>query len=133
MKIRTKLTISFMFIALIGGMIGTMGGYFVRYIEKKSDIITLELSPHVEALAETKFFITEAFLILEEIIAGESNDIDLVYKYLDEGLWYANAIINGGKNEKLAILKSENEEILNEIEHIIVEIADFRKIAEQIY
>jgi len=90
--------------------------------------------PLMEASMELKFEATQAHLWFEEIVSGDRNEnIDTVWKHLDRADWYAEAMLEGGINDKYVFLALTDEVLRKEILQVRTKLAKFRHLAEQRY
>lgn len=90
-----------------------------------------ELTPLVDACMEIKLTVTEAHLWFEESVTGYETEgaYDVTMKALDESVFYANAILEGGINDEGDFRPLKNEEGRQEMELVIDLITDFRELA----
>lgn len=106
-------------------MIGMVGFSFWKGLEMNT-----VYAPLINADTEIKLKVTAAHMWVEEILGGDkTKDMDGVWKFLDQADWYANAMLEGGKNAEGTILPLEDPEIRKVIREVRNNIAEFRKIA----
>lgn len=91
-------------------------------------------SPLVDATMEIKYEATTAHLWFEEVISGDrSENIDNVVKHIDQAIWYANALLQGGRNSEGIYYPIENEEVKKEIAATIELLQTFKKLTYKRY
>jgi signal transduction histidine kinase/CheY-like chemotaxis protein len=102
MKIRTKLLTAFLSILIVMLVTGSISLIELQKLHQSSMEIAIQDAPLANAVMEMQLTATSAHLWLEELMAGKeaSNKITSIQQLLDQSLWYANAITNGGTNEK---------------------------------
>lgn len=106
-------------------MIGMVGFSFWKGLEMNT-----VYAPLINADTEIKLKVTAAHMWVEEILGGDqTKTMEGVWKYLDQADWYANAMLEGGKNSEGVILPLEDPEIRKVIREVRNNIAEFRKIA----
>tara|TARA_R110001583_G_scaffold194591_1_gene365866 strand:- start:440 stop:4045 length:3606 start_codon:yes stop_codon:yes gene_type:complete len=89
-------------------------------------------SPLVDATMEIKLEATTAHLWFEEIISGDKTiNIEDIWAKLDQSQWYAQAMLNGGTNEKGTFLALNAPDLRLQIEETINGIHHFRQIAQK--
>ena len=89
-------------------------------------------APLIDAAMEIKLEATTAHLWFEEAISGDRTiDINEIWAHLNQSEWYANAMLNGGKNDEGTFLALESPYFRKQIEETIIGINHFRQIAEQ--
>ncbi len=134
MNIRTKLLMGFFFIAFLTGLVGAMGIYFSRQIGKEGEIIAEDLSPRANAIMQVQLSATKAHLLFEEIVAGDTTEnIQDVWDFLNESVWYCNAILNGGENQNGKISPTNNVDIREKITAVRGKIEAFIVTAKKRY
>jgi len=91
--------ISVLTIILIGGTLGVVETNKLYNISKEA---TVKNAPLADAAMEITISVLKAQLWFEEIISGTKKPeiIGEVWNLFDEGLWYVNAMVSGGQNEK---------------------------------
>lgn len=71
-------------------------------------------------------------LWLEEVINGDRNeDIAAVWEHLDQSVWYAEAMLEGGENAEGPVVPVRDLELRREIEEVLANLGDFRAVAEE--
>jgi len=99
MKIGKRLISSFVAVAFMSAVMGGVALYYAEDIADEGHEIGVLLAPLIDATMEIKLEATLAHLSFEEIMMGdESESIDGVWELLDQALWYADAVLNGGGN-----------------------------------
>ena len=88
--------------------------------------------PLVTAAMEIELEATTAHLWFEEVISGDRTvDIETIWAHLEKSEWYAQAMLNGGENEKGKILALTAPKLRLQIKETIVDLQKFRHIAQQ--
>jgi diguanylate cyclase (GGDEF)-like protein/PAS domain S-box-containing protein len=88
--------------------------------------------PLVKAVMELKLEASAAHLWFEEVISGDQTvQIEDVWNHLDQSQWYAQAMLDGGTNNKGTFLPLSDHFLRIKIQKMIEEIDIFRKIAEK--
>ncbi|MDV7340682.1 HAMP domain-containing methyl-accepting chemotaxis protein [Terasakiella sp. A23] len=123
---RQKLLLLFASLALITAIAGGSGVFFVKKVGDEGIRAGKELAPLANAAMELKISATEAHLLFEEIMAGdETEDINEVWTLLDDTLWYANAILEGGSNDEGTFYPSQSAEVRTKIESVVGQVKAF--------
>jgi len=92
--------------------------------------IAKRYSPLVDAAMEMKLEATTAHLWFEKVISGDRTvDINEVWAYFDQSEWYAQAMLDGGTNEKGTFLALNDPYLRLQINETIESIHQFRQIA----
>ena len=134
MNIKTRLIVAFILLALITAFGGITSKVLSDRIVDKGVHVGEILAPLADAAMEIKLTATTAHLLFEEIVAGdESEDIQEVWKLLDETLWYSNAILNGGSNEEGTFTATDSPEVREKIEKVSQLVTKFIESAKQRY
>ena len=79
--------------------------------------------PLIDAVMAIKLESTTAHLWLEEVMDGDTKDIELVKLSLANAKWYANAIMHGGENSEGVLLPLNNKNLENKM-NIIINLID---------
>jgi methyl-accepting chemotaxis protein len=91
-------------------------------------------APLADAAMEINLNATVAHLIFEEIMAGDATeDIEEVWHYMDESLWYCDAILNGGTNDKGIFIATDDPQVIEQITDVKEDVTAFKKAAETRY
>lgn len=131
LTIRKKLLYGFISISLIAMLSSSFAISFLVKIKKNNEEIGIKLAPLGDAIMELKLTATKAHLVFEEVMAGDkSENIQEVWDLLDETLWYCDAILSGGTNDKSTFYKTENDEIRRRIEKVKKQVEEFIKSAK---
>ena len=89
-------------------------------------------SPLIDATMEIKFEITTAHLWFEEIISGDKNiKIDNVWAHLKQSEWYAQVMLEGGKNPEGIFIPVDDPLLRQKIGKIVKMIRAFEEIAQK--
>lgn len=133
-KIRAKLLIAFLSVALLTTVVGGIGIYFNAYLGEKSETVAVKLAPLGDAAMEIKLSATTAHLVFEEIMGGDTTeDIQQVWDLLEESLWYSDAILQGGENEEGTFFATNDPRVRRRIESVRKDIEKFIKSAHERY
>ncbi|MHC4701772.1 MAG: PAS domain-containing protein [Planctomycetota bacterium] len=108
-------------------MLGSM--VFVFYV---CNHMVAEHAPLVDAAIEIKFEATAGHLAFEEMISGDrAENIEDVLKHIDQAIWYAQAMLEGGQSAEGRILPLEEARLRRAITEVRDKLTEFRKITEQ--
>ena len=89
-------------------------------------------SPLVGAAMEIKLEATTAHLWFEEVMSGDRTvHIEEIWAHLDQSQWYAQAMLDGGTNEKGVFLALSDPDLRLQIEETIDGLHHFRQIAQK--
>ena len=134
MKIRSKLFFSFGLAVIFQLVTNLVSIYYVSDIAKDGSIVGKELSPLADAAMEVKINAFDAHLSFEELASGDSTrKIEDIYKKLDEAIWYANVILEGGKNEKGEYFPSKDPKVIALAKEVKQDIINFKDVTKQRY
>ncbi len=134
MKIGTRLVISYLIMAFIVCLTGVLAIYYVGSVGQIGVSIGEDQAPLSDAAMEIKLSAAEAHLKFEEIISGDqTEDINQVYSMLDESIWYANAILHGGKNDEGTFVATNNPEVRAKILRTRELLQQFKQLARVRY
>ncbi len=127
-KLSTRLTIGFLICAIITFIVGGTGVYYTNYVGDQGTIVGERLAPQVDGVMEVKLLSTEAHLIFEEIVAGESEEtVADVHKLLDKAIWYCDAVAYGGSNDEGTFIASDNPEVVSKMMQVKNEVNAFKQ------
>lgn len=131
---RTRLLGSFGAMALGICAVGAIGGWFVQSVGYEGERVGERLAPLVDAAMEIKLTATHAHLLIEEILAGdEGEDIGAAWSLLDETVWYADAILDGGRNDEGVFHATESPNVHAIILEVRELVVAFREAAAKRY
>ncbi|MCG8635648.1 MAG: methyl-accepting chemotaxis protein [Desulfobacterales bacterium] len=134
LNIKIKFMASFLLIAILTGITGITGFYSIKKVGNEGVMVGERLAPLGDAAMEIKLAATNAHLIFEEIIAGDtSEDIAEVWALLDEALFYCDAILTGGKNEEGTFYPSTDPVVLEKAGLVKASIKRFIQSAKTRY
>ncbi len=134
MKIGPRLISTFLLVAVITAITGMIGMHFSSYVGERGENVGAKLAPLGDAAMEIKLTATTAHLLFEEILAGDtSEDINQVWKLLDETLWYCDAILKGGQNDEGIFVATKNPQVREKIREVRVSVEGFIAGAHQRY
>jgi len=98
-----------------------------------SHMITRDM-PLMDATMEMKLDATKAHLWFEEILSRHRDDkLETVHQSLDRAKWYAQAMLNGGRNEHGTFLAIDNSELGTFIEAILEKLNELEAITDLRY
>ncbi len=130
-SLKTQLIISFMIMAFITGMTGIGGIISVQSVGNNGKEIGDVLAPQADAAMEVIIHVGEAYLALEENLAGDSTDTAKIWFEIDQAAWFANAILNGGTNENTVYRGTSNAEVMLLVDDLKARIVEFRMAAKK--
>ncbi len=89
-------------------------------------------APLIDAAMEIKLEATAAHLWFEEIVSGDRHeDIERVWKHLDQADWYAQAMLRGGKKPERMFIPLDDTKIRQKLRDVQGKLAEFRDITRQ--
>ncbi len=119
LKLRVKMLAVFGFLALITIGAGVTGIVMTNSVGNSGVEVGAHLAPLGDATMEIKLTATTAHLIFEEIMAGDaSEDVEVVWTLLNETLWYCDAILQGGSNDKGTFVASKDPLVLEKVAQV---------------
>ncbi len=126
LKVGTGLMMAFLAMAVVTAITGAAGYLLTRGIGQEAENVSVKLAPLGDAAMEIKLTATHAHLIFEEIMAGDTSEsIDEVWALLDDSLWYAEAIAEGGSNDEGTFVASEDPRVQEKITAVREAIGTF--------
>jgi methyl-accepting chemotaxis protein len=125
-KLRYKLGAAFFIMAVLTIGTGAAGIGFVLDVGNNGEHVGEDLAPLANAAMEIKLSATTAHLLFEEIMAGDTTeDINEVWALLDETLWFAGVILNGGENEEGRFVATTSPEVREKVELVVQQVEEF--------
>jgi len=98
----------------------------------RSDRVMRIYPPLMEATTEIQLSATTAHLWFEEIISGDRHEsINSVWQYLDQADWYAQAMLQGAKNQDNTYILLNDEKMQQTVENIVEKLTEFRIISQK--
>ncbi|MBC8211110.1 MAG: hypothetical protein H8E21_08565 [Gammaproteobacteria bacterium] len=92
------------------------------------------IAPQVDATMKIKLETTTAHLWFEEIISGDRVEkIENVIKHIDNAIWYAQAMLEGGKNPEGVYVPMVNPLMRQDIREVLAKIRVFKTIIIERY
>ena len=89
-------------------------------------------APLVDATMEIKLEATIAHLWFEEIVTGDRHEeLETVWKHLDQADWYAKAMLEGGRNPEGIFIPLDNNKMRREIRDVQEKLMAFRDITKK--
>ncbi|MFC1493214.1 response regulator, partial [candidate division KSB1 bacterium] len=112
--------------------IGIFSILIILNLKEESYNVGVVNSPLGDASMEIRLQATTAHLWFEEILTGyeEETKIFEVYRLLDEALWYADAMLEGGENNEGIYYAVDDQVIREKIKATRDDLAKFRIAAE---
>ncbi|MEG3640084.1 methyl-accepting chemotaxis protein [Magnetococcus sp. PR-3] len=132
MQLRRKLLITYLIMAFVTAITGMAGIHYTDLVGHHGTEVGIKLAPLGDAAMEVKLTATEAHLLIEEILSGDTTEnIDEAWSLLDASSWYANAIINGGKNDEGHFHPTEDPRVVAKMQEVQKKLITFRTIAQE--
>ena len=133
-KLKAKLLLAFGAISIITVVISIVSIYYVSLMGKGSHHVGRELAPLADAAMEIKLSATTAHLHFEELMGGDDTEnVKDVLSIIDESIWYADAVINGGENDEGIFVASQNKEVIKLMVETKKELLNFKEAAQERY
>lgn len=134
LKIGPKLVLSFLFMAALVATTGGIGAYYLIAVGESGLKVAHELQPLGDAGLRIKETATRAHLLFEEIVSGDDTEhIEEVHKFLDEAVWYCDAILAGGKNNSGVYIATKDAAIAGLVRQVKVDVEQFRRMGDKRY
>lgn len=112
MKLRAKILLAFMVIALTATVAGITGFVLIDKIGYDGIEIANRYSPQIDATMEFKLNLTTGHLWFEEIMGGdESQSLDEVWELFDDAAFYLSALDQGASNDEGTFLAVRDEKV----------------------
>jgi methyl-accepting chemotaxis protein len=134
-KVRGKLLGSFLSLTVIILIAGLIGIKQINDLRNEGREVGKINAPLVEAMMELQLSITTAHLWFEEIMLdteGKEKIVE-VWRLFDESIWYTDAIISGGENEKGIFIAARDKSTIDEIIQVKDHLKELKKFAELRY
>ena len=91
-------------------------------------------APLIDAAMEIKLEATTAHLWFEEIISGDRHEkIETIITHIDQAIWYAQAMLEGGENSEGTFLPLEDIRLRNEVTSVVNELKAFKELTTKRY
>ena len=133
-SIRIKFIGAFLIVALLAGITGLAGFYSTKIVGGEGVTVGEKLAPLGDAAMEIKLSAANAHLIFEEILAGDtSEDINEVWKLLDDTLFYCDAILSGGTNDEGTFFASTDPLVIEKVKRVKQSVENFIESARERY
>ena len=118
----------YLLICIVGLIITGMLGYGFFTGDRMNRVYT----PLVDAAMEIKLEATLAHLWFEEVISNDRHeDINAVWKHLHRAEWYAQAMLEGGKNLEGTFIPLDNAELFEKIKNVQEKLKKFKEITQK--
>ncbi len=99
-----------------------------------SNLMINKYSPLVDATMEVKLEATTAHLWFEEILSGDRyENIEEIFTHIDQSIWYAIAMLEGGKNQEGTFLPLSDLALRKEVSATIENLKEFKEITSRRY
>jgi hypothetical protein len=96
--------------------------------------MSAKYTPLVDATMEIKLEATTAHLKFEEILIGyKTEKIEDVIQHIDNAIWYANAMLDGGKNLEGHFVPLADPAMRQDLKEILGKIHIFKNMTEEKY
>ncbi|MGR3309377.1 MAG: sensor domain-containing diguanylate cyclase, partial [Candidatus Brocadiales bacterium] len=117
---------------LIISVIGIIIVGITAYSLHKSVRMNAVYAPLIDAAMEIKLEATTAHLWFEEIISGDRyEEMETVWKHLEQADWYAQAMLEGGKNPEGTFIPLDDAEMRQNILDVRTKLSEFYDITKQ--
>lgn len=117
---------------LITSIIGIIIVGMTAYSLHKSVRMNAVYAPLIDASMEIKLEAAMAHLWFEEIISGDRyEDIETVWKHLEQADWYAQAMLEGGKRPEGTFIPLDDAEMRQNILNVRTKLSEFYDITAQ--
>lgn len=133
-NIGTRLIISYFIMAALVCATGLSGIHYVVSVGDDGVRVGEELAPLSDAAMEIKLAAAEAHLKFEEIMGGdEGEDVHQVYRFLEDAIWFCDAMLNGGTNSEGKFKPTDNPLVRDRVSRLRAMIQNFDRLAKQRY
>lgn len=96
--------------------------------------LTSKYTPLIDATMEIRLESTSSHLMLEEMLHGDRNaDISPIVEKIKNSIWYAKAMLHGGRNHEGVFLPIDNKEMEVNLRKIIVDLESLIQLTEKRY
>ena len=103
----------------------------VFYVTYNAKLMSVTHAPLADAAMQIELEATTAHLWFEEIIGGDKTaNMDNVRASINAAQWYADAMLEGGTNERGTFIPLDDEELRDEIKEVKAAISEFKKLTE---
>lgn len=134
LNIGTRLIVSYLIMAAIVCATGITGIRYVVSVGEDGVTVAEQHAPLSDASMEIKLAAAEGHLLFEEIMGGdEGEDVNEVYRLLDEAAWYCDAILEGGKNAEGNFIATKHPGVRREVTILRDKIKAFKALAVKRY
>ena len=132
-SIRRRLLIGFALILAFTAIISSILLFYVSRLSNLGDNLVIEQAPRLNAILEIEVKTSLAHLNFLEVLEGDSKEIDEVNEKMDEAIWYCDAMINGGQNEKISLSPVTDKDLKQKLEQLKGLLIDFKKAIDERY
>lgn len=120
LALQLKLVIGFLTIAVLILIAGVLGIYSINWLSEESREVGVVNAPLSDAAMEIKLNAVLSHLKLEVILGGDSEEsIEDVNDLIDEAIWFATAIIEGGENDEGTFFAVTDKRVIDKIDGVI--------------
>jgi len=128
LHLRGKLLLAFGLFACLVASVGFIGYHYVNDIGDKGYNTGAKLAPLGQAIKSLQLSAMRAHLLFEEILAGDAEeDINDVWRLLDESLFYCDAIIDGASKDGMSFIATEDKQLRAKMQAVRDSIVAFIK------
>jgi len=114
------------------GFVGLLVVVTLWYAMSTGSRVAKQYYPLADAAMEIKLEVTTAHLWFEEIVGGDQHeDISVVWHHIDQAEWYAQAMLEGGQNDKGTYIPLDDPILQQKIQKVLEKIKVFRAIAQE--
>lgn len=118
----------YLLIAIVGIIVTSMVAYSFHIAVRTS----AKYAPLIDAAMEIKLEATTAHLWFEEILSGDRHeDMEIVWEHLEQSDWYAQAMLEGGKNPEGTFIPLDDGEMRRKIRIVREKLAEFKDITRK--
>lgn len=133
-NISNKLLGVFSALLIVSGVAGYITHEHLVEVGQEGHTVGAELAPLADAAMEIKLTATHAHLLFEEIMAGDDGEsIEEVWRLLDQTLFYAKAILEGGQNDEGTFHPTESSTVREKVLVVYNSVDSFIEAAKVRY
>lgn len=130
LRIGPRLVLSYLVLSTLVWIAGGLGLYYMDAVGAEGIAVGEELAPLGDAAMEIKLSATNAHLLFEEILSGDTTeDPEEAFGLLDEATWYCDAILEGAENDEGTFIATEKKEVRAKIVEVKASLARFATLA----
>lgn len=133
MKLRLRLIISFLVMALLVLLVGVMGLTTARYIGDLGEDIGREQTPLLDVAYGIRYVGTRSNLLIEKLLSGDNSEAEEILPLFEALDPYANLILEGGDLNGQLIVPSMDPEVRGAAERVKLAVVDYLALAGERY